>query len=162
MYYDCSGTGSPTVVLDAGSPDTSAAWRWVQPRIAREARVCSYDRLGLGKSGQPPSGAPRTASEQVHELHALLTLARIPKPYVIVGHSWGGLLAVLFTHMYPRVVVGAVLFDPTTVPYELQRPAVGKRTPEGIDAHSAAVAVQRSVISEPSRSSSSAASSMPL
>src|SRR5581483_7325357 len=68
MYYECSGSGSPTVVLDAGSPDTSAAWRYVQPQIDRVTHVCAYDRAGLGRSAAPPLGK-RTPLTQVHDLH---------------------------------------------------------------------------------------------
>lgn len=135
MFYKCRGTGSPTVVLDAGSPDTSATWRWVQPQIAHETRVCAYDRAGLGQSA-PPSRGDRTPRTQVRELRLLLTAARIPGPYVVVGHSWGGLLARLFAYVYPAQTVGVVLVDATTFPY--LTPAQARRLPvkknrEGID-----------------------------
>jgi pimeloyl-ACP methyl ester carboxylesterase len=116
MFYECSGSGSPTVVLDAGSPDTSAAWRWVQPQIARQTRVCAYDRAGLGRSAPPPHGY-RTPRTQVRDLRLMLTAARIPGPYVVVGHSWGGLLARIFAHDYPARTAGVVLVDATTFPY---------------------------------------------
>jgi pimeloyl-ACP methyl ester carboxylesterase len=135
MYYECSGAGSPTVVLDAGSPDTTATWRWVQPQIAGVTRVCAYDRAGLGESSPAPRGR-RTAKTQVEELRALLTAARIPPPYVIVGHSWGGLLARIFAHVYPRKTAGVVLVDATTFPYLTPATAARlprKRTREGID-----------------------------
>jgi pimeloyl-ACP methyl ester carboxylesterase len=135
MYYECSGQGVPTVVLDAGSPDTSAAWRYVQPLIARDTRVCAYDRAGLGRSA-PPTAGKRTALTQVHDLNALLAAARIPGPYVVVGHSWGGFLARLFAWAYPRRTAGVVLIDATTFPYltpaTIQR-LPRKRTREGID-----------------------------
>jgi pimeloyl-ACP methyl ester carboxylesterase len=126
MFYECSGTGSPTVVLDAGSPDTSTTWRWVQPQIARMTRVCAYDRAGLGQSAPAPAGR-RTATRQVEELHLLLKAAGIPPPYVVIGHSWGGLLARLFAHAYPRETAGAVLVDATTFPY--LTPASAARLP---------------------------------
>ena len=116
MFYECSGTGLPTVVLDAGSPDTSATWRWVQPQIARQTRVCAYDRAGLGRSAPPPRGR-RTPRTQVRELRLMLAAAKIPGPYVVVGHSWGGLLARLFAHVYPAQTTGVVLLDATTFPY---------------------------------------------
>jgi pimeloyl-ACP methyl ester carboxylesterase len=135
MYFECSGSGSPTVVLDAGSPDTSATWRWVQPRIAGVTRVCAYDRAGLGQSAPAPAGR-RTARTQVEDLRALLSAARIPSPYVVVGHSWGGLLAKIFAQAYPRATAGVVLVDATTFPY--LTPAIAarlprKRTREGIN-----------------------------
>jgi pimeloyl-ACP methyl ester carboxylesterase len=116
MFYECSGVGSPTVVLDAGSPDTHATWRSVQPQIARQTRVCAYDRAGLGRSAPPPRGH-RTPRTQVRELRLMLSAAKIPGPYVIVGHSWGGLLARLFAHVYPAQTAGVVLVDATTFPY---------------------------------------------
>ena len=136
MYYECSGQGSPTVVLDAGSPDTSAAWRYVQPKIVQRTRVCAYDRAGLGESDPPPPGK-RTPLTQIHDLHALLVAAKVPGPYVVVGHSWGGLLARLFAWTYPRRTAGAVLVDATTFPY--LTPETVRRLPrqtttrEGID-----------------------------
>jgi pimeloyl-ACP methyl ester carboxylesterase len=142
MYYECRGHGTPTVVLDAGSPDTSSAWRYVQPEIARRTRVCAYDRAGLGRSAPPPPGK-RTPLTQVHELHALLAAARVSGPYVVVGHSWGGFLARLFAWAYPHQTAGAVLVDATTFPYvtpETVRRLPGKRTTrEGIDKVAAVV-----------------------
>ena len=122
-------------MLDAGSPDTSAAWRYVQPQIARYTRVCGYDRAGLGKSAAPPGGK-RTPLTQVHDLEALLAAGKIPGPYVVVGHSWGGLLARLFAWTYPRETAGVVLVDATTFPYltpETVRRLPRKTTREGID-----------------------------
>lgn len=116
MYYECRGAGSPTVVLDAGSPDSSTTWRWVQPQIAGVTRVCAYDRAGLGESSPAPPGR-RTVKTQVDELRLLLKAARIPPPYVVIGHSWGGLLARVFAHAYPRETAGVVLVDATTFPY---------------------------------------------
>ena len=76
MFYECSGTGLPTVVLDAGSPDTSTTWRWVQPQIARKTRVCAYDRAGLGRSAPPPRGH-RTPRTQIRELRLMLAAAKM-------------------------------------------------------------------------------------
>jgi len=135
MYYECTGSGRPTVVLDAGSPDTTTTWRWVQPRITRFTRVCVYDRAGLGRSAPARSGY-RTPKTQVRELRLLLEKARIPGPYVLVGHSWGGFLARLFAYEYPGESAGAVLVDATTFPYLTPDEAARlprKRTREGID-----------------------------
>jgi len=138
MFYECSGTGAPTVVLDAGSPDTSATWRWVQPQLARQTRVCAYDRAGLGRSAPPPHGR-RTPRTQVRELHLLLAAAKIPGPYVVVGHSWGGLLVRLFAYVYPAQTAGVVLVDATTFPYLTPARArrLHRRNREGIDVASA-------------------------
>src|SRR5439155_3464994 len=135
MFYECEGHGSPTVVLDAGSPDSSSAWRWVQPALARVTRVCAYDRAGIGRSAPAPAEQHRTAQTQVSDLHELLGKAHIPGPYVVVGHSWGGMLARLFAHDYPRDTAGAVLVDATTFPYltpEKARRLPRARTREGI------------------------------
>jgi len=140
MFYECGGTGSPTVVLDAGSPDTTATWRWVQPQIARHTRVCAYDRAGLGRSAPPPRGH-RTPRTQVRELRLLLAAAKIPGPYVVVGHSWGGLLARLFAYVYPAQTKGVVLVDATTFPYLTPAQARRLHRPnrEGIDIADAVV-----------------------
>lgn len=128
MHYECRGAGSPTVVLDAGSPDTSAVWSSVMPHIADVTRVCAYDRAGLGGSAPAPAGH-RTALTQVRDLRGLLAAARIPPPYVVVGHSWGGLLARLFADAYPGPTAGVVLVDATTFPYGSPR----RTNAEGID-----------------------------
>lgn len=89
MNIYCSGTGSPTVILDSGLGGDMTDWRLVQGRIARRTRVCSYDRAGMGFSD--PAPVPRDASAIVNELHALLQVANISPPYVLVGHSIAGL-----------------------------------------------------------------------
>jgi pimeloyl-ACP methyl ester carboxylesterase len=149
MYYECEGRGHPTVVLDAGSPDPSSVWRWVQPAISRFTRVCAYDRAGIGRSARAPAGPRRTAQTQARELRELLRRAHVAGPYVVVGHSWGGLLARLFADDYRRDTAGLVLVDATTFPY--LTPAAlqhlpRKRTREGIDIR-AAVAESAAVTS---------------
>lgn len=109
LHINCQGTGSPTVVMEAGLTDPSLMWALVQPQIAATTRVCSYDRAGLGWSD--PSPKPRTAETMVAELHTLLTNANIPGPYVLVGHSTGGMLVRLYANKYPADVVGMVLVD---------------------------------------------------
>ena len=106
----CTGTGSPTVILEAGLIADSAAWRLVQPAISRTTKVCSYDRAGLGFSD--PAGPPRDAAAIVRDLHALLERAAIAPPYVLVGWSSGGLYTRLYQYRYPRDVVGLVEVDP--------------------------------------------------
>lgn len=104
------GEGQPTVVLEAGIAASSVSWRPIQEVLARETRVCSYDRAGLGWSDSP--SAPLTAEEMARELRRLLTAAEVPGPYVLVGHSYGGLLARLFAIQFPEDVAGLVLVDP--------------------------------------------------
>jgi pimeloyl-ACP methyl ester carboxylesterase len=109
MHIDCTGEGSPTVILDSGLGDTYLSWRKVQPQIAKFARVCSYDRAGLGYS--EPSSQPRTSRVIATELHALLQAAGIAPPYVLVGHSVGGFNARLYASLYRSDVAGMVLVD---------------------------------------------------
>jgi pimeloyl-ACP methyl ester carboxylesterase len=109
MYYECSGHGSPTVVLEAGLASDHNAWSAVAPALAHTARTCSYDRAGLGFSA--PDGANRTGRDQVEDLHELLAAAGEEPPYVVVGHSYGGLLAREFAATYRREVAGVVLID---------------------------------------------------
>jgi pimeloyl-ACP methyl ester carboxylesterase len=110
LHINCVGTGGPTVVIEAGAGDWSATWSsWVQPGVAGTTRVCTYDRAGLGWSD--PGPLPRTAGQFALELHTLLQRAGIPGPYVLVGHSLGGLTVRLFAHAYPADVAGVVLVD---------------------------------------------------
>jgi pimeloyl-ACP methyl ester carboxylesterase len=111
MHIYCTGQGSPTVILDAGLGDFSVTWGLVQPEVAKTTRVCSYDRAGYGWS--EPSPHPRTASGMAGELHTLLANADIQGPYVLVGHSLGGLIVRIYTHSFPGEVAGMVLVDST-------------------------------------------------
>ncbi|MEC5218111.1 pimeloyl-ACP methyl ester carboxylesterase [Actimicrobium sp. GrIS 1.19] len=105
----CAGSGSPTVVFDAGIG--SAGWDWlrVHPAIARQTRACVYDRAGFGFSDAPHRAG--TSANAVSDLHALLGAAGIAPPYLLVGHSYGGRNVQLFAYTYPREVVGMVIVD---------------------------------------------------
>jgi pimeloyl-ACP methyl ester carboxylesterase len=109
MHIYCQGSGSPTVVLDAGLGDFSPIWDLVQPEVARFVRICAYDRAGLGWSERGPN--PRTVQDIVGELHTLLAEAAIEGPYVLVGHSMGGAYVRAYAVQYPDEVVGMVLVD---------------------------------------------------
>src|SRR3990170_1939497 len=109
LHINCTGQGSPTVILAAGSLEYSLFWALVQPEVARFTRVCSYDRAGYGWS--EPSPHPRTANTMVKELHTLLVNAGIEGPYVLVGHSLSGMLVRVYANNYPDEVVGMVLVD---------------------------------------------------
>jgi pimeloyl-ACP methyl ester carboxylesterase len=110
LFLDCRGIASgPTVVLLAGGGGTTSTWDKVQPQVAAFARVCSYDRAGLGKSGALDE--PQSANEIVDDLAALLLAAHLPKPYVLAGHSIGGLYARKFDERYDSQVAGIVLVD---------------------------------------------------
>jgi pimeloyl-ACP methyl ester carboxylesterase len=110
LYVSCTGTGTPTVVLEAGGGNSADTWAGVQPEIARFTRVCSYDRAGLGQSDPAPAGV-RTVQDSVDDLHALLTAADISGPIVLAGHSLGGLIVRLYASQYPGDVAGLVLVD---------------------------------------------------
>jgi pimeloyl-ACP methyl ester carboxylesterase len=109
LHIQCVGTGSPTVVLDAGLGGMSLDWDLVQKEIAQTTQVCSYDRAGMGWSDSGPQ--PRTPGQVATELHALLTNAAIPGPYIMVGHSLGGKNVRMFTLQHPGEVAGMVLVD---------------------------------------------------
>jgi pimeloyl-ACP methyl ester carboxylesterase len=111
LHIDCTGQGRPTVILDALFPGTVSNWAWVQPDVARTTRVCAYDRAGLGWSD--PGPAPRDARQHARELHALLATAQVPGPYVLVGHSLGGLSVRMFADQYPDEVAGMTLIEAT-------------------------------------------------
>jgi pimeloyl-ACP methyl ester carboxylesterase len=108
----CAGTGSPTVIRDAGLAADATSWRLVQPAIARHTRVCSYDRAGMGFSDATTSS--RDAAAIVNDLHALLIGARISPPYVLVGWSVAGLYTRLHVDRYPDDVAGLVQVDPSS------------------------------------------------
>ena len=110
LHMYCVGQGSPTVVLEAAADMMSADWGWIQPEIAKQTRVCAYDRAGMGWS--EPGPQPRDARQISTELHTLLTNAGIPGPYILVGHSAGGLYVRMYAAQYPEEVIGMVLVDP--------------------------------------------------
>ncbi|HET6671866.1 MAG TPA: alpha/beta hydrolase [Agromyces sp.] len=129
MYLECSGTGAPTVVFISGAGVAADNWRYadlasVEPddsavysQTARFTRVCAYDRPGTQQWQGAPSRSttvpqPTTAQGDAADLHALLKASDVAGPYVIVGHSWGGLIATTFARTYPAEVSGIVLVDP--------------------------------------------------
>lgn len=109
MHIYCVGSGSPTVILDSGLGGSSLDWARVQPEVAKYTRVCAYDRAGYGWSDASPM--PRTSLVLAEELHTLLTAARVPGPYVLVGHSFGGFNARMFASRFPHETAALVLVD---------------------------------------------------
>ena len=105
----CTGVGSPTVVFESGLGDATAAWGLIQPAIALHTRACSYDRAGLGFSDPPTR--PSTAANMVDDLHRLLHAAHIRPPYILVGHSLGGMTTKLYAETYLSDVAGLVFVD---------------------------------------------------
>jgi pimeloyl-ACP methyl ester carboxylesterase len=112
MHLDCAGSGSPTVVLQPGAGGTSASMGWVAPAVASQTRVCVYDRVGRG--GSEPADGPQDGARVATDLHTLLHRAGIPGPYVLAGHSFGGLYVRIFAARYPNEVAGLVLIDSTS------------------------------------------------
>jgi len=110
LHYYSIGQGSPAVILEAGISATCVNWRRVQDDVSQFSQVLSYDRAGLGWSDR--ARTPRIAGQVVEELRELLRVAAIPSPYVLVGHSFGGLVVRLYAKRYPREVAALVLVDP--------------------------------------------------
>lgn len=109
LSYEYAGTGTPVLILEAGAGCSSDTWNPVWPELIKLARVVRYDRAGVGNSA--PAAQPRTAADIATDLNTLLRTAGIPGPYILVGHSLGGLFARYFAHMYPDQVVGMMLID---------------------------------------------------
>jgi pimeloyl-ACP methyl ester carboxylesterase len=123
VHVFCLGDGSPTVILESGQGGLSSDWAWVLPEVAQTTRVCAYDRAGVGWSH--PGPAPRDAVQLGRELHALLDRANIAGPYILVGHSYGGLYVRTYTAAYPKDVAGMVLVD-ASHPDQWERLAEGE------------------------------------
>jgi pimeloyl-ACP methyl ester carboxylesterase len=111
LHLICSGSGSPTVVLEPGAGWMSSVHGWVAPAVARETRVCVYDRAGHGWS--EPADSPQDGAQTATDLHTLLDRGDVPGPYVLAGHSFGGLYVQSFAAQYPDDVAGLVLVDTT-------------------------------------------------
>jgi pimeloyl-ACP methyl ester carboxylesterase len=109
LHIDCMGKGGPTVILESALGNSSPHWVWVQREVAKTTRVCAYDRAGMGWSERGPE--PRDAERVAGELHALLEDAGIEGPYVVAGHSYGGLYTRVFAARYPGETAGVVLVD---------------------------------------------------
>jgi pimeloyl-ACP methyl ester carboxylesterase len=109
LHLRCTGTGSPTVVLLSGLQESSPYWARIAPQVSATTRVCAYDRAGQGWSQDSPH--PADAAHVVTDLHTLLTAAGEAGPYVLVGHSSGGVYALTYAATYPRDVTGMVLLD---------------------------------------------------
>ena len=129
LHINCLGEGSPTVILEAASGAMSAHWVRVQQQVAQTTRVCAYDRAGLGWSESGPE--PRDASQVSGELHTLLANAGTEGPYVLVGHSYGGLYARMYAARYSKEVAGLVLVD-SSHPEQFTRSQEGRAMYEQI------------------------------
>jgi pimeloyl-ACP methyl ester carboxylesterase len=112
LHIDARGSGSPAVIMISGATAFSFDWELVLPQIAKFTRACTYDRPALAWSEPGPS--PRSFDQDVYELRQLLQKAGIKPPYILVGHSLGGIIARKFEKQYPNEVKGLVLVDPTS------------------------------------------------
>jgi pimeloyl-ACP methyl ester carboxylesterase len=111
LHLHCTGSGSPTVVLEPGHGAASSDLGWIAPAVARNSRVCVYDRAGRGWSGA--TDGPQDGAHVAANLHTLLDRAHVPGPYVLAGHSFGGLYILSFAAQFPDQVAGMVLLDST-------------------------------------------------
>lgn len=120
MRIDCTGSGTPTIVLDAGLGNDGLVWGGMQPALAKTTRVCSYDRAGFGWSDALPP--PRDADHIAAELHGLLVAAKINGPIVLMGHSIAGMYIRDYATRYPANVSGLIFVDGST-PLQNRNPA---------------------------------------
>jgi pimeloyl-ACP methyl ester carboxylesterase len=111
LHLSCTGSGTPTVVLEPGAGGTSSILGWIAPAVARDTRVCVYDRAGRGWS--EPADTAQDGAQIATDLHTLLQRGHVPGPYVLAGHSFGGLYVLTFAARYPEEVAGVVLVDST-------------------------------------------------
>lgn len=120
LFLNCVGSGSPTVVLFNGLGERPPSWAWVQPAVARETRVCTFDRAGQGWSGN--ARERQDGHELAADLHGLLSAADVPGPYVLAGHSVGGTYALVYALDFPKETAGVALIDSAS-PYQFDLPA---------------------------------------
>jgi pimeloyl-ACP methyl ester carboxylesterase len=111
LHLECTGSRGPTVVLEPGAGGSAASMGLIAPAVARDSRVCVYDRAGRGWSD--PAASPPDGAQIATDLHTLLDRAHVPGPYVLAGHSFGGLYVRTYAARYPEQVAGLVLIDST-------------------------------------------------
>jgi pimeloyl-ACP methyl ester carboxylesterase len=111
LHLSCTGAGTPTVVLEPAAGEMSSNLGWIAPAVARDTRVCVYDRAGRGWS--EPASSAQDGAQIATDLHTLLQRGQVPGPYVLAGHSFGGLYVLTFAARYPDEVAGMVLVDST-------------------------------------------------
>jgi pimeloyl-ACP methyl ester carboxylesterase len=109
LFVRCTGQGSPPAVFDAGAGNASSTWFAVEPKVAAFTRTCVYDRVNLGQSDRGPT--PITSEQIVRDLHTLLGKIQLAGPFVLVGHSFGGMNVGLYAREYPSEAAGLVMVD---------------------------------------------------
>jgi pimeloyl-ACP methyl ester carboxylesterase len=122
LHLSCTGSGSPTVVLEPGQGGVSSDLAWITPAVARDTTVCVYDRAGRGWSDA--ADRPQDGAQIAADLHTLLDRAHVPGPYVLAGHSFGGLYVQSFAAQFPDDVAGLVLLDSTAPKPGPARPTI--------------------------------------
>ena len=125
LYLRCSGTGSPTVVMEGGDEDTSASYAFAERRLAAVTRTCVYDRANLGRSDAAPG--PRGFTDLVEDLDRLLANADVPEPYVLVGTSGGGYIVAGYAFAHPTQIAGMAFIDVPT-PFRDPPPPIVEET----------------------------------
>jgi pimeloyl-ACP methyl ester carboxylesterase len=120
LHVLCAGSGAPTVLFEAGIAASSLSWTRVMPGVAAFSHACAYDRAGLGWSER--AGSDRTVDRMLAELRGVLARAAEPEPAVLVGHSFGAFLVLVYAARYPGEVAGLVLVDPPTEWHPLSPP----------------------------------------
>jgi pimeloyl-ACP methyl ester carboxylesterase len=118
LHLHCKGQGGPTLVLEAGMAGWSQDWAFVHDGLAQAGQVCVYDRAGYGWSDAPAT--PRNGMDAVDDLRRALDAAGITPPYLLAGHSFGGLLAAMYARAHPKEVAGLALIDAVGRDYEAQ------------------------------------------
>jgi pimeloyl-ACP methyl ester carboxylesterase len=111
LHLECTGSRGPTVILEPGAGGSAASGELIAPAVAGDTRVCVYDRAGRGWSD--PAASPPDGAQIATDLHRLLDRANVPGPYVLAGHSFGGLYVRTYAAKYPEEVAGLVLVDST-------------------------------------------------
>ena len=126
LHLNCTGSGSPTVLLQPGLGEMSSNMGWIAPAVARNTRVCVYDRAGRGWS--EPADTPQDGTQIAIDLHTLLQRGHVPGPYVLAGHSFGGRYVLAFAAQYPDDVAGMVLVDATAPAPAAANPQTASRS----------------------------------